>query len=261
MWGLEPCFQRGEDNKLHPCAFLSHRRTPTERKYHVGDCELLAVKLALEEWRHWLEGAEHPFQVLTDHKNLEYIQQAKRLNLRQARWSLFFNRFQFILTYRPGSKNLKPDALSRVHASSNREDHITSILPSSKIVAPVRWELENTVRHAQTQEADPGGPKTVRSRVLQWGHSSRLTCHPGSARTLEFLQRRFWWPNIKEDIKAFVNACPTCNQGKVSHCSPQGLLHPLSIPRRPWSHLSMNFIIGLPPSQGNTAILVIVDSF
>ncbi|KAK3548349.1 hypothetical protein QTP70_010580 [Hemibagrus guttatus] len=104
--------QRGVDNKLHPCAFLSHRLMPTERNYHVGDRELLAVKLALEEWRHWLEGAKHPFQVLTDHKNLEYIQQAKRLNPRQARWSLFFNRFQFILSYRPGSKNLKPDALS-----------------------------------------------------------------------------------------------------------------------------------------------------
>ncbi len=30
-------FQRGEDNRLRPCAFLSHRLTPTERNYHVGD--------------------------------------------------------------------------------------------------------------------------------------------------------------------------------------------------------------------------------
>lgn len=99
--------QKGEDKRLHPCAFLSHRLTPTERNYHVGNSELLAMKLALEEWRHWLEGAKYPFQVLTDHKNLEYIQQAKQLNTRQARWSLFFNRFHCTLTYRPGSKNLK----------------------------------------------------------------------------------------------------------------------------------------------------------
>lgn len=26
---------------------------------NVGDCELLAIKLALEELRHWLEGSEH----------------------------------------------------------------------------------------------------------------------------------------------------------------------------------------------------------
>lgn len=54
------------------------------------DQELLAVELTLVEWRHWLEGAQHQFLVLTDHKNLEYIQQAKRLNPRQACWSLFF---------------------------------------------------------------------------------------------------------------------------------------------------------------------------
>ncbi|KAK3540883.1 hypothetical protein QTP86_002978 [Hemibagrus guttatus] len=234
--------ERGADNKLHPCAFLSHRLTPTERNYHVGDRELLAVKLALEEWRHWLEGAKHPFQVLTDHKNLEYIQQAKRLNPRQARWSLFFNRFQFILSYRPGSKNLKPDALSRVYVNTPQEDAITPIIPSSKIVAPIRWELEGTVKQAQAREPDPGGgptnclfvPKTVRSQILQWGHCSRLTCHPGTSRTLEFLQRRFWWPTIKEDVTTFVKACPTCNQ---------------------------DFITGLPLSQGNTVIMVIVDRF
>lgn len=76
------------DEKVHPCAFLSHRLTPPERNYDIGDRELLAVKLALEEWRHWLEGSKVPFLVWTDHKNLEYIRTAKRLNSRQARWSL-----------------------------------------------------------------------------------------------------------------------------------------------------------------------------
>lgn len=70
------------------------------------------MKLALEEWRHWLEGAKHPFLVLIDHKNLEYLRTAKCLNSRQARWMLFFGRFNFTLSYRPGSKN-KADDLSR----------------------------------------------------------------------------------------------------------------------------------------------------
>ena len=81
----------------------------------MGNRELLAVKLALEEWRHWLEGARHPFTVLTDHKNLEYIREARRLNPRQAQWALFFTRFDFSLSYRPGSKNVQADALSRLH--------------------------------------------------------------------------------------------------------------------------------------------------
>ncbi len=83
-----------DDQKLHPCAFFSRRLTPAVMNYDIGNRELLAVKLALEEWRHWLEGAKQPFLVWTDHKNLEYIMSARRLNSRQARWSLF-NQVQF----------------------------------------------------------------------------------------------------------------------------------------------------------------------
>ncbi|KAL0148819.1 hypothetical protein M9458_055828, partial [Cirrhinus mrigala] len=45
------------DDKMHPCAFFSHRMSTAERNYDIGNRELLAVKLALEEWRHWLEGS------------------------------------------------------------------------------------------------------------------------------------------------------------------------------------------------------------
>lgn len=65
--------------------FLSHKLSHTECNYDVGDIELLEVKLALEEWLHWLEGTKEPLLVWTDHKNLEYIRSAKCLNPRQAR--------------------------------------------------------------------------------------------------------------------------------------------------------------------------------
>lgn len=107
------------DQKLHPCAFYSRHLSPAQKNYDVGNRELLAIKLALEEWRHWLEGAEQQFIVWTDHKNLSYIQTAKRLNARQARWALFFSRFNFTITYRPGSRNVKPDTLSRQFSGSD----------------------------------------------------------------------------------------------------------------------------------------------
>ena len=75
--------------------------TRGERNYDVGNRKLLAVKMALEEWRHWLEGAERPFIVWTDHKNLEYLRTAEHLNSRQARWALLFTRFNCSLSYRP----------------------------------------------------------------------------------------------------------------------------------------------------------------
>ncbi|KAL0172977.1 hypothetical protein M9458_033288, partial [Cirrhinus mrigala] len=65
--------QRSElDGKVHPCAAFSPRLSPAERNYDISNRELLAVRLALGEWRHWLEGSAQPFLVWTDHKNLEY---------------------------------------------------------------------------------------------------------------------------------------------------------------------------------------------
>jgi hypothetical protein len=58
--------QSAQDQKLHPCAFLSHRLNPAERNYDVGNREPKAVNMALEEWRHWLQGAEQPFLVWTN---------------------------------------------------------------------------------------------------------------------------------------------------------------------------------------------------
>ncbi len=77
------------NSKVHPCTYFSHCLSPAERNYDIGNRELLAVKLALEEWRHWLEGSFFFFVVWTDHKNLEYIKSAKRLNSRQSWWALF----------------------------------------------------------------------------------------------------------------------------------------------------------------------------
>ncbi|KAI4878309.1 hypothetical protein NFI96_002775 [Prochilodus magdalenae] len=85
--------QSGIPNKLRSCAYYPHRLMPVETNYDVGKRELLAIELALEEWRHWLEVGEHPFVILTDHKNLAYIKQAKLLNPSQVCWSLFFGWF------------------------------------------------------------------------------------------------------------------------------------------------------------------------
>lgn len=259
-----------EDKKLHPCAFFSRRLSPSECNYDIGNRELLAVKLALEEWRHWLEGSTIPFLVWTDHKNLEYIRTAKRLNPRQSRWALFFTRFNFTLSYRPGSRNTKPDALSRQFQKGDTpsKDPV-SILPSSCVVAALTWDVEEQVLEALRNQPGPSTcpagrlfvPENLRSQVIQWGHDSRLACHPGSTRTYNLLAQRFWWPSLRKDVREFVQACPICNQHKSSCQPPAGLLQPLPVPTRPWSHISLDFVTGLPLSSGMTVILTIVDRF
>ena len=258
-----------KDEKLHPCAFFSKRLSPAERNYSIGDRELLAVKMALEEWRHYLEGTELPFVVWTDHKNLSYLHSAKRLNSRQARWALFFGRFNFTITYRPGSRNVKPDALSRQFSSTDMPNSVENILPPSCVVAGPTWQIESIIREALHSEPDPGNgppnclfvPEAVRSKVLQWVHTSRFACHPGIGRTLALLKRHFWWPSMDKDTREYVLACTVCARGKTTNQRPPGQLRPLPIPSRPWSHIALDFITGLPLSKGNTVILTIVDRF
>ena len=69
-----------EDGKWHPIAFLLKSLSPVERNYEIHDTEMLAIVRALEEWCHYLEGARHPIEIWTDHKNLEYFRTLQKLN-------------------------------------------------------------------------------------------------------------------------------------------------------------------------------------
>lgn len=52
IWGIRRSDVWVSEDKLQPCAFLACKLFPTERNYDVGDRELLAIKVALEEcWR------------------------------------------------------------------------------------------------------------------------------------------------------------------------------------------------------------------
>ncbi len=261
--------RQGSPPKLYPCAYYSKKLSSAERNYDVGDRELLAMKAAFEEWRHWLEGSTHPFLVLTDHKNLEYLRTAKRLNPRQARWSLFFSRFQFTITFRPGSKNTKADSLSRQFDSETSITNPETILSPDLVIGPIQWDIETELELANAHtgihpECPPGKlyvPETLREKVLKHVHALPSSGHPGITATIHLLQNRFWWSTLSQDVSRFVQQCKTCNIQKSSRLLPAGLLQPLPLPQRPWSHIAIDFITDLPPSDGHTTILTVIDRF
>src|SRR6202453_3228918 len=78
---------------------------------------MLSIMWCLEDWRHYLEGAEEHFEILSDHKNLQYFLTSKKLNRWQACWCLFLSRFDFLMTYQKGTRSTKVNLLSR------RSDH------------------------------------------------------------------------------------------------------------------------------------------
>lgn len=73
------------------------------------------------------------------------------------------------------------------------------------------------------------------------------------------LSRNFSWPGIRKDVKRFVAACDQCQRQNYKTLKPPGLLNPLLIPDAIWVDISMDFVDGLPHSQGKNAIMVVVD--
>ncbi|KAI3362601.1 hypothetical protein L3Q82_001687 [Scortum barcoo] len=101
----------------------------------------------------------------------------------------------------------------------------------------------------------------LRSDVLQWAHSSRLTCHPGIQRTIDVVRQRFWWATMNEDTRGFVNGLSSLQSSQVlpprscrspaalAACAPSSLVSRLSGLRH-W-----------PATIPSHAILTVVDRF
>ncbi|KAK3541726.1 hypothetical protein QTP86_002119 [Hemibagrus guttatus] len=193
--------------------------TPAKANYDVGNRELLSIKAALVEWRPWLEGARHPFLVLTDHQNLEYLRGDKSLNPRPSKpFSVF--------------RHLSP------RLQEWQSGHPEPILPPAVVLGPIQWDLIEEIQRAHADEAPP------------------TACPPS-----KLVQQRFWWPTTAQDVERYVRSCSTCAQSRSSHQLPEGLLEPLPISQRPWSHISVDFLNDLPSSQGFTTVMVTIDRF
>ena len=127
--------QNDTNGDLHPCAYFSRTFLPAERNYDIYDHKLLAIILALTEWRQYIQGTSHPVTVITNHKILSYIKDPRKLSCRQARWSLFLQDFNIVWKVLPGSKLAPADTLSRynqVDTSSNNAD--TAIVPEPAVI-------------------------------------------------------------------------------------------------------------------------------
>uniref|UniRef100_A0A8C5PKT4 Gypsy retrotransposon integrase-like protein 1 n=1 Tax=Leptobrachium leishanense TaxID=445787 RepID=A0A8C5PKT4_9ANUR len=264
--------------RVHPVCFFSKGLSPAERNYDVGERELLAIKMALEEWRHLLEGTRHPVTVFTDHRNLEYLQRARRLKPRQARWALFFSRFDLYITFRPGRKNGKADALSRI-GNPERTREQETILPSTCFLTQENTLWQLIARNTPSLQEAPTGipfsekdgflvhqeriyvPPLAVTAVLQHFHDSTLGGHGGIHKTSNTIKRSFWWPHMSKTITEYITNCPTCIRMKTSRHRPQGLLQPLPVPSVPWSDIAMDFIVELPKSLKHDTIMVVVDRF
>ncbi|SJL16886.1 uncharacterized protein ARMOST_20416 [Armillaria ostoyae] len=284
-----------QEGRWRPVAFMSKALTATERNYEIYDKELLAIMLALSEWRHYLMGTLEDVEIWTDHQNLQYFRKPQKLNRRQARWVTELAEYHFVLKHKPGTANVKADLLSRRSDHDQGEDDngdITVLSPEHfrAMIMPTANETHERVRTATRQKElwDKGiatslkhergvtekdgilyydnrvyvpRHSSLRGEIISQSHDHITAGHPGIAKTRELVQRKYWWPKIQKDVEAYVKGCETCQRTKSNTQAKSAPLHPNAIPTEPWTHISVDMVTGLPDSNGHDALLVVVDRF
>ncbi|KAH4195582.1 hypothetical protein HBH42_073960 [Parastagonospora nodorum] len=168
--------QENDNGDWQPIGFFSKKHSPAECNYDIYDLELMGIIRAFEEWEPELIGTPHQISVITDHRNLETFMATKKLNRRQARWSLFLSQFDFKIAYAPGNTNVEADALSRrpqdvpEDATDERITNNDVIVLGPKVLAPgVQPAIQTALRAMSTSHRKkPDWVSPEQRRVLKF---------------------------------------------------------------------------------------------
>lgn len=102
--------------------------------------------------------------------------------------------------------------------------------------------------------------KALRTRIMREHHDAPAAGHRGIAKTIELVERQYWWPTLRNDVKQYVQTCDSCQRTKASNQAQPGLLQPLPIPGARWASVTMDMVTKLPTTpRGYDSILVFVD--
>lgn len=104
-----------------------------------------------------------------------------------------------------------------------------------------------------------GDNTVVQQMLLQEFQASALGGHSRVQATYNRLMKLFAWPRLKQNVKQFVSRYVVCKQAKPEHVPYLGLLQALPVPEQAWQMVTLDFVEGLPKSQGCDVILVVVD--
>ncbi|KAM4059826.1 his(2)-Cys(2) zinc finger domain-containing protein [Hirsutella rhossiliensis] len=242
-------WQEQPDQTWKPVGFFSKTMTPAERAYPIQDRELLAVVQSLEHFYPELLGQK--FDVITDHEALVHFS-TRLLSVRQIRWSDFLAQFDIRFLYRPGRLNVVADALSRKTAelptTISSEGHEcptdprrpriqqtpdqdrpeldpNSVPKGAELVSLIRQEnlLQDLGTHgthlvvpAQTSDKQT----FLQTALIREAHEPQIFAHAGQNKVIKLLQRDFYWPRMKEDIRRYIRNCHDCRRNKTLETRP-----------------------------------------
>ncbi|KAI0497126.1 hypothetical protein KFK09_023454 [Dendrobium nobile] len=261
-----------------PIAYFSQVLSSRARLKSVYERELMAIVLAIQKWRPYLLGRH--FIVRTDQRSLKYLLEQRMVTEEHQRWLSKLLGYDFEIQYRPGGENKAADALSRCLGELQTVGVSVPLMldwAAIKVESSKDEGLEK-IRADLLREGDshPGYsvegdrllyqgrfvmPRTSIHipNILQEFHGSAVGGHSGVQKTYRRIAAELYWKGMHRDVEEMVAKCEICQRNKYMAMSPGGLLQPLALPGRVWEEISMDFIDGLPRSEGFTVILVVVD--
>lgn len=86
-------------------------------------------------------------------------------------------------------------------------------------------------------------------KLLQAHHDSPTGGHSGYHTTVHGLKQSFYWPGLQSSVRDYNRSCDICQRTKSLQQHPAGLLQPLPIPDKIWTHINIDFIDVLPMSM------------
>ena len=256
-----------------PLAYFSRSLKPAERRYSTFDRELLGIYLAVKHFRFSVEGRQ--FHILTDHKPLTYVSSFHSSNHSPRRIRQFDYILQFTSDIRhvKGSANIAADALSRAAvdsictnaravmdfqelAQAQRTDtELAELMKCHSLVLRQTPLCDTIIRDMVTGVPLPFVPESLRYSVFTALHSLSLTRVSGHLNDYS-LADSSGQESMLMSVDGLVNVC------NVSEQKYRGiqLLLSLDFPNLN-TDLHIDLVGPLPPSQGFTYLLTIVDRF
>lgn len=80
----------------------------------------------------------------------------------------------------------------------------------------------------------------MRENLIKEKHSGGLARHFGRDKTIALVAKNYYYPQLQQDVKKFVQNCKICHMEKGVKQNI-GLYQSLPIPEKPWEDVNMDF--------------------
>ena len=155
------------------------------------------------------------------------------------------------------------DLLEKIKKARSKDEDVIRVVEEMKKtgVKELRgneWKIEEDLVLKEGKVYVPKDEE-LRAEVIRLYHDVPAAGHGGRWKTVELVTRNYWWPGVTRDMGKYVEGCDLCQRMKNRTEEPAGKLKLSEVPKKPWSHLTVDFITKLPVGAEKDAVLVVCD--